>query len=212
MMMMMIWALGRRNKEVIWRPYRLKMEDHLKIRKILRRGCLAISVNNVEEKSAAISEQSSRSSFRLGEVLPKRLARFWFRCRQEMSTCATVRSSPQREQRGLSSPHSRYRWVAKVWPIRRRQSATSSLLEVLSDDGQAARRGLMSFRLEDPSLSQLACHFKRIWDEQTAKKSIAGSGKKRVHCLREARFAHSSARSFPTIPTWLGIQQKVTEM
>ena len=23
--MMMIWALGRRNKEVIWRPYRLKI-------------------------------------------------------------------------------------------------------------------------------------------------------------------------------------------
>ena len=54
MMMMMIWALGRRNKEVIWRPYRLKMEDHLKIRNILRQGCLAISVNNVEEKSAAM--------------------------------------------------------------------------------------------------------------------------------------------------------------
>ena len=53
-MMMMIWALGRRNKEVIWRPYRLKVEDHLKIRKILRRGCLAISVNNVEEKRAAM--------------------------------------------------------------------------------------------------------------------------------------------------------------
>ena len=49
--MMMIWALGRRNKEVIWRPYRLKMEDHLKIRNMLRRGCLAISVNNVEEKN-----------------------------------------------------------------------------------------------------------------------------------------------------------------
>ena len=27
---MMIWALGRRNNEVVWRPYRLKMGDHLK--------------------------------------------------------------------------------------------------------------------------------------------------------------------------------------
>ena len=54
MMMMMIWALGRRNKEVIWRPYRLKMEDHLKIRNMLRRGCLAISVNNVEEKKSLL--------------------------------------------------------------------------------------------------------------------------------------------------------------
>ena len=48
---MMIWALGRRNKEVIWRPYRLKNEDHLKIHKILRRGCLAISVDNVKEQA-----------------------------------------------------------------------------------------------------------------------------------------------------------------
>ena len=53
-MMMMIWALGRRNKDVIWRPYRLRMEDHLKIHKILRRGCLAISVDSVEEEEALL--------------------------------------------------------------------------------------------------------------------------------------------------------------
>ena len=54
MMMMMIWALWRRNKKVIWRLYRLKMEDHLKMHKILRRGCLAISVDNVEEKETLL--------------------------------------------------------------------------------------------------------------------------------------------------------------
>ena len=52
--MMMIWALGRRNRKVIWRPYRLKMQDHLKMHKILRRGCLAISADNVEEEEALL--------------------------------------------------------------------------------------------------------------------------------------------------------------
>ena len=51
MMMMMIWALGRRNNEVVWRPYRLKMGDHLKMHKTLRRGCLAIFVDNIKEEA-----------------------------------------------------------------------------------------------------------------------------------------------------------------
>ena len=99
-----------------------------------------------------------------------------------------------------------------MWPIRRRHSCTSSFLLVLEDDDQGARRGFIAFSLEEPAVSQSFCQLDWIWDEHKARKSPAGRGKNRERCASEARFAASSARSFPTMPIWLGIQQNSTHL
>ena len=75
-----------------------------------------------------------------------------------------------------------------------------SLLEALKEDDHGIRTGLITLNFEDPEYSHSSCHFLRRDAEQTAKKSLAGKGRKRELRNREARFAAWSARSFPAMP------------
>ena len=115
--------------------------------------------------------------------------------------CSTMRRSRDRRG-GVQTPPPP---PSRSWKIQRPSRARVKL------DCQGASRGFIALSLDCPLFSHSPCHFWRAYVEQMEKESLAGRGRKRVHCAPAARLAASSARSFPATPT-LNMTRDPTEL
>jgi len=151
----------------------------------------------------------SKSSFSVSTL--KYLWRTALRWVQSIKICLTVKAGWQAWHSGWFSPFRRQEFVSLVWPTRRRLITTLSWR--LSDDIFVwwPITGYTLYNLFDVHWLQRFCHFLVHKWLTKVNRSLTGNFIS-VTGSSSPALAAVSAFSFPLIPTWLGIQQKVTDL
>jgi len=125
------------------------------------------------------------------------------------SICLTVKTHLQWSQMGWLSLDRRYEWVTRLWPILRRVNTVSSQRHNDVCGLFLPSTGLIENSLFVGVLSHESCHsFMHSLD--ICGKKLSGGILPWVMTAQIPSLAALSAISFPFIPTWLGIQHRLT--